>query len=317
LRNLFLTGELLRVLNALEAREIPAIPYKGPALAASVYGNLALREFHDLDILVHRHDVPKAKEVLASIGYQARYRLTSTQEAAFLRSQHEHPFVRHDGKSVVELHWGIAERHFFPLDTERLWERLDRIPLGDDTVLNLSSEDMLLILCVHGATHAWERLEWICDVAELIRVRQEDIGWEQLMAQANVLGGERMLLLGLFLAREFLGATLPEKVSQRVRADPKVKALAEQIREQLFREIKRPAEFLEGYEGATTAFHLYLKLRERLPDKIRYCVRAVTALGGEDWELLPLPRFLFPFYYVLRTIRLTGKYGPKILKRLL
>jgi hypothetical protein len=317
LRNLFLTRELLRILKEFKVHRIPAVPYKGPTLAASVYGNLALREFYDLDILVHQHDVPKAKEVLASIGYQARYRLTSTQEAAFLRSQHEHPFRRHDGKCVVELQWRIAERHFFPLDTERLWERLDRIPLGYNTVLNLSSEDMLLILCVHGAMHAWERLEWICDVAELIRVRREDIGWEQLMAQANAVGGERMLLLGLFLASELLGAALPEKVSQRVRADPTVKALAQQIREQLFRDIKRPAGFLEGYEGATTAFPLYLKVRERLPDKIRYCIRTVTALTGEDWELLPLPRFLFPFYYILRMIRLTGKYGPKILKRFL
>ena len=317
LRNLFLTGELLRILNAFEACEIPAIPYKGPALAASVYGNLALREFHDLDILVHRRDVPKAREVLASIGYQARYQLTRMQEAAFLRSQREHPFRRYDGKSVVELHWGIAEKQFFPLDTERLWERLNRIPLAGNTILNLSPENMLLILCVHGAKHAWERLEWICDVAELIRVHREGVGWEHLMAQACMLGNERMLLLGLFLASDLLGAALPEEVSQRVRADPIVKALAEWTCEQLFRESNRPAGLLEGHEGAP-AFHIFhLKVRERLQDRIRYLVSKPTALRGEDWELLPLPKFLFPLYYVLRMIRLTGKYGPRILKRFL
>jgi hypothetical protein len=317
LRNLFLTGELLRILNAFEAREILAIPYKGPALAASVYGNLALREFNDLDILIHRGDVPKAKEVLTSMGYQARYWLTRTQEAAFLRSQREHPFRRDDGKSVVELHWGIAERHFFPLDTERLWERVNRIPLAGNTILNLSPEDMLLILCAHGTRHAWERLEWVCDVAELIRVRREDMGWEQLIAQARALGSERMLLLGLFLANDLLGATLPKKVSERVRADPTVKALAERTCEQLFQETDHPTGFLKGHEGAPAFHSLHFKVREHLRDRIRYFVSKMTALRGEDWELLPLPTFLFPFYYVLRAIRLIGKYGPRILKRLL
>jgi hypothetical protein len=317
LRNLFLTGELLRILNVFGTQGISAIPYKGPALATSIYGNLALREFSDLDILVHQYDVPKAKEVLASIGYQADYRLSPQQEAAFLRSECEHPFTRGDGRVVVELHWGIVEKHFFSFDAERLWERLHLIPLGGDTVLNLSLEDMLLILCVHGARHAWERLGWICDVAEVVRACQ-DISWERVMTRASKLGGERMLLLGLFLASDLLGATIPERVSERVRTDPTVKTLAKRTREQLFRETDCPPGFLEGYKGAP-AFHvLHLGVRERWRDKIRYCVLKTLTLRGEDWELLPpLPKFLFPFYYVLRLIRLTGKYGPKMLKRFL
>jgi len=316
-RNLFLTGELLRLLNAFEAQEIPAVPYKGPALAAFVYGNLALRKFNDLDILVHPRDVPKAKKALASMGYQAQYRLSRAQEAAFLRSQREQSFRRDDEKSIVDLHWGFAERHFLPLDAERLWERLNPIPLGGNVVSNLSPEDILLILCAHGSKHVWERLKWICDVAQLIRVCQEELGWEQVMARARALGSERMLLLGLFLASDLLGAALPESVSQRVRADPTVKALAERTREQLFRETDRSANlFLEGREGAPAFHTLHLKVRERLRDKIRYGLRKATTLTGEDWELLTLPKVLFPFYYVLRTVRLTGKYGRRILKRL-
>jgi hypothetical protein len=317
-RNLFLTGELLRLLNAFEAQEIPAVPYKGPALAAFVYGNLALRKFNDLDILVHPHEVPKAKKVLACMGYQGQYRLTRTQEAAFLRSQREQSFRRDDGKSIVDLHWGIAERHFLPLDAERLWERLNRIQLGGNVVSNLSPEDMLLMLCAHGSKHVWERLKWICDVAQLVRVRQKELGWEQVMGRARVLGSERMLLLGLFLASDLLGATLPERVSQRVRADPTVKALAERTREQLFRESDRSADlFLEGREGAPAFHTLHFNVRERLQDKIRYGLRKATTLTGEDWDLLSLPRVLFPFYYVLRLMRLTRKYGPRIWRHVL
>src|SRR5712692_1266149 len=48
-RALGLTARLFRVLEIFEANGILAVPYKGPALAALVYGNLALREFVDLD----------------------------------------------------------------------------------------------------------------------------------------------------------------------------------------------------------------------------------------------------------------------------
>jgi hypothetical protein len=313
LNNLFLTGELLGLLDAFGARGIPAVPYKGPALAASVYGNLALRRFLDLDIIVRRHDVLRAKEVLASLGYRPEYRFTRAQEAALLGSRGTYVFTRDDGKSNVELHWEIVEHFTSPLDPERLWERREQTTLGGKLVPTLSPEDTLLILCAHGYKHLWERLGWICDVAELIRVRR-DIGWEQVMTQAGLLGGERMLLLGLFLATDLLGAELPDRVSRRVHADPKVKALARRIREQMFRE----ASGVTGiFEGDAYFRPLHLTMQERLVDKIRYCVRAATTQTVEDWKLLSLPGYLSSLYYVLRPIRLVGKYGPGMLRRLL
>src|SRR5438309_495022 len=52
--NIILSRELLRLLSLFETHGIPAIPYKGPALAASAYGNLSLRQFCDLDVLLHK-----------------------------------------------------------------------------------------------------------------------------------------------------------------------------------------------------------------------------------------------------------------------
>ena len=39
-----LTAELLRLLDLLERHAIPALPFKGPALAFALYGDVALRE---------------------------------------------------------------------------------------------------------------------------------------------------------------------------------------------------------------------------------------------------------------------------------
>ena len=51
---------------ALPLQGIAAIPYKGPVLAAAVYGNLALRTFSDLDILVIMSLKPGEKRFMKS-----------------------------------------------------------------------------------------------------------------------------------------------------------------------------------------------------------------------------------------------------------
>ena len=310
LQNMRLTGELLRLLDVFEAQGIPAVPYKGPVLAASVYGNLGFREFADIDVLVRKEDVFRAQELLLAEGYQPQYRLTPAQEAAFLHYNCEHPFLNSNGGSAVDLHWAIAERHFsFPLDLEGLWGRLDRISLGGRDVFTLSPEDLLLILCVQGFKDAWERLKHICDVAEVIHVHQ-DMDWGRVIEQADASGGRRTLFLGLALASDLLGTTLPEEIAQKVQTDPAVRTLARRVQERLFRTSGSPRRFPE-----LTFRPIHVKMRERLRDKVRYCVRSVTTHTVGDWMAFPLPRPLFPLYYVLRPVRLTRKYGGRLFKR--
>ena len=309
LQNLVKTRELLELLDAFEAHGISAVPYKGPVLAAAAYGNVALRQFGDLDILVHRRDVYEAEEVLVSLGYRPQHSLGRTQKEAFLRSRIEHVFTSADGDSIVELHWGIAERELsFPLDVERLWERLEVVPLGGREVPIFSAEDSLLILCAHGSKHLWERLGWVCDVAELVHSHPELV-WEQSFVQARALGGERMLLLGLFLARELLRLDLPAWVSAKADADLTVRALATKITERLFCEGHGTSSLLEDSYFQP----MYLEMRERVSDKVRYCVRKATTQTVEDWNLLSLPKLLSFLYLPLRLVRLASKYGRRSL----
>ncbi len=67
-KNRFLTGELLHILQLFESEHILAVPFKGLVLAAVLYGELAMREFTDLDLLIQERDIPKAKEILSKQG---------------------------------------------------------------------------------------------------------------------------------------------------------------------------------------------------------------------------------------------------------
>ena len=305
-RNVSLTIHLLKILDIFGVHGVPVISYKGPTLAAANYGNLALRQFDDLDLLVHNVDVPRAKELLISLGYQPYPPLTDAQEAVLLRAYCERLFIRNSDRVFIDLHWATTPTYLsFSRDAERLWTRLERFSLGDVTIPTVSPEDLLLILCAHGAKHAWERLCWIGDIAGLI-CRAKPLDWPWILDQARVLGSGRMLFLGLALASDVIEVPLPETILSRVQADPVVKALAIQVRQRLFLDPSCPIGILKR-----TIF--YLRAMEGLTERARYCLAQMMISTPGDWALLPLPGPLFPLYAVLRPIRLLAKYGRTLL----
>jgi hypothetical protein len=81
-RNRLLTIELLALLDRLAAAGIEAIPFKGPIVAETCYGDLDARPFGDIDLLVEPADVADAMKVMAAAGYDPLIPLSETQRAA-------------------------------------------------------------------------------------------------------------------------------------------------------------------------------------------------------------------------------------------
>lgn len=304
--NVYLSGELRRLLKLFTAHSIEAIPYKGPALAAKAYGNIALRHFGDLDIIVRQRDVPRVMQLLIAEGYALDPPLNGVQQALMLRTQCNLPFTRDGRRLIVEIHWRVSARLFSsPLDEERLWENSGLDSFEGTTIKTLAPEDLLLSLSVHGAKHLWERLSWIADIAQLLEV-YPDLNWERLLERTRRSGTERMLLLGLYVAHDLLGAKLPAHVAAQFEIDSEIKMLAEQIYSRLFAE-GNEANGMSGY------FLFQLKARRRLRDKFNYC-RYVVSPTEEDLTMLSLPAPLSFVYYVLRPLRMLWTGGPSHLQ---
>src|SRR5271155_5863389 len=68
-----LASNLPKVTEILQSHGIPSLPYKGPVLASLMYGDSALREFSDLDILIHHLDAAPACKVLLDAGFTETY----------------------------------------------------------------------------------------------------------------------------------------------------------------------------------------------------------------------------------------------------
>jgi hypothetical protein len=293
-RNLLLMAELLRVVDFLAEHRIPAIPYKGPVLATLVYGDVSLRQFSDLDVIVPEEDVPRVKELLAQRGYRTAHEFTGKDVC-----------LVNDGPRVsLELHWAITSRqHAVRIDSVHLWENLRTVPIGGRPVLAHAPEDLLWILCVHGGHHRWERLSWVCDVAELIR--RTTLDWDRVVDRGTELGIRRILFLGLLLARDLSGAELPPSIGRTIDAYPALAPLAERVKGWL------ELQHFVPWEPGDVERYL-IKLGDRAGDRLRIAVRQAglyLALSRRDTEAVRLPRYFKWVLYVLRPIRLVWSYG--------
>ncbi len=308
LYNLYRSKELLVLLDLFENNGIPSVPFKGPVLAVFAYGNLSLRQFVDLDILIHKQDAKRVRQLLISQGYQLLVEqltnATDAEETLYLQSACEYNFLRKDGKVAVEPHWGFTQRKLcISLNPEDLWQRLEEITLTGRTVRTFSAEDSLLIACINGTKDHWNSLKTICDVVELIRADQE-MDWDTVIEQARIIGCQRILFLGLFLASEMLGAVLPEKVWQIVQTDAAVKSLANEVRQRLFNQVAQPPK----RKRFGNNFSIWnIQVRERLRDRACYCFNLIFSPNEGDAALLSLPRKLYCLYPLVRQFRLLGR----------
>lgn len=280
--NLLLAHELVDLIKLFDEHDVPVVPFKGPVAATSIYENLHLRPFGDLDLLVHLQDVPRAQRLLRNHEFKDWDPLPPLSALDFDRppswySALTQPFSKaktyfripnQEERIGVELHWELMSPYFrHPLDPESFWDRLRTVTLFDTPVRAFSLEDTLFYFCLHGTTHRWSQLRLVCDVAELLH-QHSALDWEELLDRAERLHSERLFLLGLRLAHELLEAPLPASVRRRVYDHRAVVSLAKRQSRQLF---YRP-------QGASRMWSTYiynLQIRDRLRDGIGLCIRQI------------------------------------------
>ncbi len=298
---LLFTGDLLRLLATLDSHGVEALPFKGPALAASLYGHVALRQYCDLDILVRERDVWQASAVLEAEGFVPDFEVPAERRAAFVRQDYVRLFRRDGGRTIVELHWGVAQRSFaVRFDGDAVWQRLVSMPLQGRTVRMPGDADLLSMLCVHGARHSWDKLENLAGVAELVR-RNPALDWPSLWRRAEAMHCRQMVAFGLLLAHGLFESPLP----------PEAAALADSRAFQaMARTIVRDSQIV-GAQPPTfarqTAF--YLRLKDSHTDRARAFTREFITPTPDDWALVRLPGPLSVAYPLVRAFRVARKHG--------
>ena len=298
-RNLLMSGELVRVLRAFEQSGVQAVPFKGPALAQQGYGDLSLRQFSDLDIVLPDSQIIQADDLLESLDYRS-------ENAAAAIAQNRVPgqyAYRHSGRDIlIELHTEKTLRYLpVPLDWKALAPRMETVLVGGQPLRTFSPEDAMMLLCVHGTKHFWTRLAWICDIAQLADA-ESGFDWPRAESIAPRMRCYRMWLLGLALAHDVLGAALPDPISQKIQRDARVSAMSQRVQTQ----------YLLTGESAISAKER-VRFRSNTQDNLATSLRQLSIFAtrptDEDWNSHSLPRWAAPLYSVLRPLRLLRNSG--------
>ena len=295
-RNLFLFGELLKILKLFESEDINAVPYKGPVLAEYAYGNISLRQFDDLDIFVDKESVLKVKEILVSQGYEPQFELDGFMERRFLKSQREYKFFNPETNVHVEVHWQFQGVSFSLSGDPQFLEDFERVKVNNREVLGLKPENMLLVSSVHAAGHLWGRLSWICDTSRLIESHEMD--WDYLKEKAGELGVERVLKVNLALAVDLFDLEIPGDVLEDLKSDV--------VQNLVFKVEKRI--FSSDPENIFQMADLRLNIRENMFDKVKDLFKILFAATNMEWDESSQKLLLPPVSYSVRFVNVLRNY---------
>lgn len=267
-----LIAELFRVLDCFAVSGIDVLLTKGPALSVRCYGEPDMRQYGDLDVIVRESDIGRATQAMVGLAYQPRVPLTAINAK---KSPGEYAFRKSDTDVLVEFHTERTFRyHPRPLQIEGLFARRQSVTIDGREVPTLSLEDELVLICIHGAKHFWERLMWIADVAALIS--SQSVDWDRALFLAREVGALRIVRLGLYLASDLPGAELPPQIEASMRSDRAVAKLAAQIESRLA--LCNPREI-----GILQRAAFRVQMRSGLLPGLAFLLRLTLSPTEEDW----------------------------------
>jgi hypothetical protein len=308
--HLFLSSELTRLVDLFDDHGVPVVPFKGPVFSHQYYPSPGTRFSWDLDFLLPYERLQEARTLLHADGFRQEEVWSPSRERRELRHNCEWNFDHPDRHLHVELHWRFVPSYIrFGLDERALRGAYDDIVFMGHRLQAIPTEEMLVMMCVHnGAKHQWGTLQSICDVHRMVSSTLE-LRWGRVKRVAEAYAVERILRVGLNLARAFFPTPIPPPVKRWLRQDQKAKVLAEEYAAQVF---ATPTPSAVPAQGNTPRVIIRsLALRERLRDRMRYITHAVNLIvqpTEKEEALVDLaPRWRF-LYVPLRLARLLRKY---------
>jgi hypothetical protein len=199
---LFLRARALEVFGQLNDRGIPALLIKGPLIAQRAYRPTSLRTYIDIDLLVPRNAWVDVREVMMAAGYEP-IPSAMKYDSGYGEEQWLHP--GHPGCSF-EVHWNLVNSPTIRRGLSVTYENLDPQPAVDPFGEGLSPAALLLIAAVHGAaSHAFDKLQHLCDVAQIARSAAGAVDHRQLADMTRATGAELAVHAALRLTGRLLG----------------------------------------------------------------------------------------------------------------
>ena len=280
-RGIALARSLLAVeiVRQLERSGIRSIVLKGPAVGLTAYGDPSMRTFSDVDLLIEVHNLAAARASLVAAGYSPDYDIAA--EPALIRNGHALEFAGTGTK--VELHGSLVSRHLrVDFDSLEPWKHSMPVRIAGAHVNVLAPHLQFLFLCAHGAKHEWERMRWLCDIAQLAARLDRDTA-TAVMAAAGRTHTRRIVALAFRLVRDVWGAVASPFLADMAGSPHETDRLATHAMQRLGlsdQPVPSPAPWLTRLDARLGPLVFWLHSRERRADRIA-CLATVLYVPTE------------------------------------
>lgn len=298
IHNLQLASVLYYWLKELNDNGIDALPFKGPVLAETAYGDISLRSFSDVDVLIKKTDMVKAWHLFEKSGFRASLKLSDSQKLAYAKTEDHIAFSM--GIITIEVHWEITGMYLArPITFDLLAPYFCSIDIKGKKIKTLSNEILVPYLCIHGTKDGWLNVEQVFAISEIIR-RDKKFDWQKAMHFAKKYKCRNIFLIGLNLSMRIFNIELPDCILLKIGANKKLQGHTELIHSKFIAFPENPK--LDKISDRFDLFHL--DIRDSVNDKILYLVRLVFSPTEKEWYFFPVPAYLSFILYLLRPIRL-------------
>lgn len=210
-----------RIASRFNEAGVPLMALKGAALHLTIYDTPSARAMSDLDLLVKPEDLDRARALLEDLGCLRGQPLV--REDFFPRYYYETEYMC---RTIYPLRIDLHVRPFRQLRYSRLvpadalWKGARHVRLGQASVLIPSTEDMLIQLAAHVATHGYSQAKWLEDIKRWVQAHEGRINWDKLIENANAWGLILPVRQAISKAGEAHGGVCPSDVTLRMARSP-------------------------------------------------------------------------------------------------
>ena len=282
------------------------IPFKGPVLALQAYGDLGMRNYVDIDILINPRDFHIVYKIMKEEGFQPVKPLSPGMKRYWIRTRRDFEFARQE--CFFDFHQRLTQGPIAFELTEKEMKENYSIYLFNTCIRTLSPENTILYICINSTKDQWDSLRSIADLKYYLD-SNPDINWEGLIHSAKKKGILRMVLVNLQLICDLTGKSLPNSIKHLIEKDKKMILYTEKIKSHTLSE---KADHRMFYRVRSI-----LKTLDSFRHRLWYLLYFFFSPTPVDSRFVPLPEVLYPFYKVFRPFRLIFSVSFEFLKKYL
>ncbi len=210
-RNNLISERFKETLGALRAAGIEPVMIGSLAAAVRYYPELALRPTPALDLLIDPGELQAGTRALGRLGWSAPVKPARDGRLPTWFSDASGFACLLRTRAAVELE----------LDRHALQPRTCLVEVASCEVRALAPTEDLLVACVSGARIREVRsVDWLVDIAQLLRTVPSDVDWHRLLELAAGHGQVLRLRRTLDYLSRVLDVTVPEDARRALAASP-------------------------------------------------------------------------------------------------